>query len=310
MSVDRAGALLRLNTALLMREPGPWVSRLVMPLVLITLTRPLFARALGGAAGTTQAVAGMLVMFSLLGMSVVGGAILAERFWSTADRLRASPARRWELLAGKAMPVLALLLAQQALILGYGRLTFGLHVAAPPLLVGTVTVWATTLLCIGAALGTFARSAGALSAMVDVGSLTLTGLGGAFIPYAMLPGWAQAIAPVSPGYWGMKSLTAALDERVGPTLAGWAVLLAVAAVAAGLAGRRLATGWGRGPARVSRDRGATGRVGRTVGAGGTGGTGCDAAPERPASRSSARCPRPGRRRCRGSACRGPHGAPP
>ena len=246
MSVDRAGALLRLNVALMMREPGPALSRLVMPLVLITLTRPLYARALGGAAGTTQATAGMLVMFSLLGMSVVGSAIMAERFWSTADRLRASPARRWELLAGKALPVLVLLLAQQALIIGYGRLTFGLDIAAPMLVAGTVLVWGVTLLCIGAAIGIFARSGGALSAMVDIGSLALTGLGGAFIPYAMLPAWAQAVAPVSPGYWAMRSLTGALDGSTGRTLTAWAVLLGVAAIAAALAGRRLATGWGRG----------------------------------------------------------------
>ena len=246
MSVDRAGALLRLNASLMLREPGPALSRLVMPLVLITLTRPLYARALGGPAGTTQATAGMLVMFSLLGMSVVGGAILVERFWSTADRLRASPARRWELLAGKAVPVLVLLLAQQALILGYGRMTFGLRIASPLLLAGTVTVWAVTLLCIGAALGIFARSGGALSAMVDIGSLGLTGLGGAFIPYSMLPAWARTIAPASPGYWAMRSLTAALDGSAARAMTGWAVLLGVAALAAALAGRRLAAGWGRG----------------------------------------------------------------
>ncbi len=245
MSADRAAALLRLNFTLLLREPGPAISRLVMPLVLITLSRPLFAAALGGSTGTTQVVAGMLVMFSLLGMSVVGSAIMVERFWHTADRLRASPAGRVELLAGKAVPVLVMLLAQQTIVLGYARIAFGLAVASPLLLAGTVLIWAVTLLCLGAALGTYARSGSALSAMVDIGSLTLTGLGGAFIPYALLPAWAKAIAPVSPGYWAMRALRGALDGDVTAVLAGWLALAAVALVAGALAVRRLNRGWGR-----------------------------------------------------------------
>lgn len=245
MSTDRAGALLRLNFTLMVREPGPAISRLVMPLVLITLSRPLFAAALGGSTGTTQVVAGMLVMFSLLGMSVVGSAIMVERFWHTADRLRASPAGRLELLAGKAVPVLVMLLAQQTIILGYARLAFGLRVASLPLLAGTVVIWAVVLLSLGAVVGTHARSGGAMGAMVDIGSLTLTGLGGAFIPYALLPAWAKAIAPVSPGYWAMRALRGALDGDVTAVLSGWLALAVVASVAAALAVRRLNRGWGR-----------------------------------------------------------------
>jgi len=162
-----------------------------------------------------------------------------------SDSYSAVQSTRVELLAGKAVPVLVMLLAQQTIILGYARLAFGLRVASPPLLAGTVLVWAVTLLCIGAALGTYARSGSALSAMVDVGSLTLTGLGGAFIPYALLPTWAKAIAPVSPGYWAMRALRGALDGDVAGVLSGWLALAVVALVAAAFAVRRLNRGWGR-----------------------------------------------------------------
>ena len=78
-----------------------------MPLVMIVLLRPLYLSALarrGVQAGTVQVVTGMLVMFSLLALSVVGTAILTERTWRTWDRLRATPARSGELLATKALP--------------------------------------------------------------------------------------------------------------------------------------------------------------------------------------------------------------
>ena len=69
------------------------LSRLIMPLVMILLLRPLYLSALarrGVQAGTVQVVTGMLVMFSLLALSVVGTAILTERTWGTWDRLRAT----------------------------------------------------------------------------------------------------------------------------------------------------------------------------------------------------------------------------
>jgi ABC-2 type transport system permease protein len=245
VTADRAIALVRLNGILYARDPGPLIGRVAMPLVLITLMRPLYTAALGASAGTAQAVAGMLVTFSLLAMSIVGSSILTERIWHTAERLRSSPAPTLELLIGKAVPALALLVVQQVAILAYGRLVFGLRIASPMLLATTVLVWGTTLLFIGALLGTVARSGGGLSAMVDIGSLLLTGLGGAFVPLDILPRWARAIAPASPGYWAMHAMRGAFDGNVHACVAGWAVLAAFVAASAVTAGHRLRRGWGR-----------------------------------------------------------------
>ena len=91
----RVAILVRHNLALFLREPGPLLSRLVQPVFLMLLMRPLYVAALasyGVEAGTAQVVTGMLVLFSLLALSVVGGAIMAERAWRTWDRLRATPA--------------------------------------------------------------------------------------------------------------------------------------------------------------------------------------------------------------------------
>ncbi|MGC4897466.1 ABC transporter permease [Micromonospora sp. DT31] len=244
----RINALVRLNTTLLLREPGPVVSRLLMPLILITVLHPLYRAALSGsgnAAGTTQIVAGMLVMFSLLALSIVGSAILTERVWRTWDRLRVTPAASWELIAGKVVPSFVILVLQQVLILGFGALLFALPVRDVLLLATAVAIWVVTLLCIGTALGTIARSHSELAVFYDIGGLALTVLGGALVPLSLMPDWARALAPLSPGYWAMSAFRHALDGESAEMMRANAVLLGLAVLFGALASWRIRRGWGR-----------------------------------------------------------------
>ena len=244
----RVGALIRLNTALLLREPGPVASRLVMPLVLILVLHPLYRAALAGTgqeAGTRQIVAGMLVMFSLFALSIVGSALLTERSWRTWDRLRATPAASWELLLGKAVPSVVVLILQQVLVLALGAALFGLSVSDLGMLAVVVAVWVFTLLCLGMLLGAVARSHSELAVFYDLGGLVLTTLGGALIPLSMMPGWTRALAPISPGYWAMDSYQAALTGDVSALMGDVTVLLALGVAAGALASWRITRGWGR-----------------------------------------------------------------
>ena len=241
----RMTILARHNAMLMLREPGPVISRLVQPLVLIALMRPLYLAALardGAQAGTIQVVTGMLVMFSLLALSVVGTGILTERSWRTWDRLRSTPARAGELLVAKALPALALLVVLQAEVIAFGAGVFGLRVPDPGLLALAVASWALALLGIGTALGATLRSQSELNVAYDIGGLLFSALGGALIPAAELPRWARAIAPGSPGYWAMGTLREALHGQAGPTVRDAGVLLAVAAAAGTVAAWRMSRG--------------------------------------------------------------------
>jgi ABC-2 type transport system permease protein len=245
-SLWRIAALARHNTILRWRDPGQFVSYLVMPMVLTLAFKPLFARAFAG--GATQAVTGMLVIFSALALSIVGNSTLAERSWHTWDRLRSTRAGITELLLGKTLPAYGLLLLQQTILLGYGVIVVGVQphgAGAYGLMVLSIMVWGATLLAIGTALAGAVRSHGELSAASDIGALTLTTLGGAFVPVSMFPPWLQAIAPVSPGYWALSMLQAAMRGEVTGTIWRAGVLAAVGLAAAGFAYRRLTRGWGR-----------------------------------------------------------------
>jgi ABC-2 type transport system permease protein len=244
----RTAALVRINAMMFVREPGPVVSRLVMPLILIAVLRPLYVAALADAgtdAGTAQVVSGNLVMFSLLALSIVGSAVLTEREWRTWDRLRATRAAPWELILGKSVPAFGVLVVQQVLVLGAGAALFGLRIADLGLLAATVCLWVVTLLAVGTALGAFARSHSELAVFYDLGGLTLTVLGGALIPLQMLPHWARVLAPVSPGYWAMTSFRAALDGNVHGLVKPAVVLVTLTVVAETLACWRITQGWGR-----------------------------------------------------------------
>lgn len=245
-SLWRIAALARHNAIVRLRDPGQFLSYLVMPMVLMLVLKPLYQRAFAG--GTTQVATGMLVIFSALALSIVGNSMLAERSWHTWDRLRSTRAGILELLLGKTLPVYAVLLLQQTILLLYGIEVLGAHPhsgGAYWLLAVAIAVWSATLLAVGTAIAATVRSHGELSAACDIGALTLTTLGGAFVPATMFPPWLQSAAFASPGYWALTMLQAAMHGDAPGTLVPAIVLLAVGAAAGVFAYRRLAHGWGR-----------------------------------------------------------------
>ncbi|MFD8339064.1 ABC transporter permease [Streptomyces solisilvae] len=241
----RTSALVRHNFVLMIREPGPLLSRLCMPLVFITLLRPLYISAQGQTAGTQQAVIGTLVTFSLLALSISSQAILTERLGRTWDRLRSTPLRPAEMLVGKAVPVFTVLFAQQALVIVFGIWAFGLRVAHPLLLVSVLINWSFTLLGLGALLGVLARSVGELSAAYDIGGMLLSSLGGALVPLDVLPHWVGVIGPFTPGYWAVRGLHTALTGDTTAVLTVCVTLLGMAAACGTLASHRLRRRSGR-----------------------------------------------------------------
>lgn len=233
-TVLRVGALTRHNLLLRRRDPANLITYIIIPVILIALFKPVLTR-LMPAGGTAQDVTGMLVLSSTLALQIAGMSLLSERTWRTWETLRATPATAAELLIGKAVPVLAVLLLQQAVVIGYGVAVAGLSLAGPPfLLMLALLVWSTTLLAAGSLLATLVRSHSQLAVLTDIGAIVLSTLAGALLPLSLMPSIAQHVAPASPGYWAIKMFKAALRGDTAATLGPAAILGAIAA-AAGLA---------------------------------------------------------------------------
>ncbi|MEU3251197.1 ABC transporter permease [Streptomyces sp. NPDC006997] len=241
----RTGLLVRHNLVLRLRDPGQLISYVAIPMVLMLVLKPLYMEALDS--GTVQAVTGPLVMFSVFALAVVGNSIMVEREWRTWDRLRSTRAGRGELLLGKMVPGFVVLLVQQGVLMVYGALVLGLDV--PAAVIGwvalAISVWGLALLSMGAFLATVARSRSDLGMVTDLGAISISALGGALVPVDLMPGWAQHVAPFSPGYWAMSLLRAALSEDGAGMVRPVLVCLAIALVFGVLAAYRLSRGWGR-----------------------------------------------------------------
>jgi len=244
LSALRVAALTRHNLLLRRRDPASLITYMIMPVILMWLTRPLLTRLMPGG-GTAQDVTGPLVFSSTLALQIVGMSLLSERTWRTWDMLRATPATAAELLIGKAVPVLAVLLLQQAVVIGYGVGVAGLGVAGPYLLLLAVLVWSVTLLAAGSLLATLVRSHTQLAVLTDIGAIVLSTLGGALLPLSMMPSIAQHVAPASPGYWAISMLKAAIRGDATGTLAPAAILGAIAVAAGATACLRLRQGLAR-----------------------------------------------------------------
>ena len=240
----RTGALIKYNALLRLRDPSQLISYLVTPMVFMVVFAPLYKKALG--VDAVSAVTGQLVMFSVFSMAIVGNAIFVEREWRTWDRLRASRAAKAELLVGKAVPVFVVLVFQQLVLVGYGWLVVGMHFPASiGLLVLAIAIWGFTLLALGSALATIVRSRGDLIVAVDLGAILVSTIGGALLPVSLMPGWAQAAAPFSPGYWGLRLLQSAINGDFTGMAKPALICLGMGLVAGSFATYRLAHGWGR-----------------------------------------------------------------
>lgn len=239
-SLGRVAALVRQDWRLLAGDPAPLIIRTAMPLLIMSFMQPLFRAALRAddvrdANGAEQGVPGMAVMFLFFLVYIVGFAVFREHGWNTWDRLRATSARPFELVAGRLVVPLAVAVVQLAVIFGAGGMLFGLRVRGSYLALAVVGVpLALCVVMVGMALVSLCRSIAQLSVLANLLALVFAGLGGALTPQSALPDWAGVLAPGVPSYWAMRGFSTVILDGGGVA----AVLLPAAvlcAFAAGLA---------------------------------------------------------------------------
>ena len=237
-------AVTKLQFRILRRDPVFLVVMFGMPLAVMPLLRTTMGLSLAasgypGADGAEQVVPGQMVLFGFFVAGSTAFALFREHGWRTWDRLRASPASPRAILFGFAIPWTCIHAAYQTVLLLAGGLAFGLRLdGGSPVALGLM-VWAfafcvVSIVLLGAA--TF-RTVNQLQALINIGALVMGGIGGALIPVEQLPGWAQAVAPVTPQYWAMEGHLSIFLESAGLSdiLPSLAVLVSMGVVASALA---------------------------------------------------------------------------
>lgn len=139
-----------------------------------------------------------------------GISLVVERTSGTLVRLRAAPLSRSQILGGKAVACFATVLVVVGLLLGLGRLAFGMRADAPALLAlaALCSAWAYVgMMMLFSALGKTERSAGGIGWAV---LMILTMLGGGSVPLMFMPGWLRTASHFSPAKWAILAIEGAL----------------------------------------------------------------------------------------------------
>lgn len=239
-------AILRQEVRILRHEVDAVVVLLAMPLILIPVLKgPIEAgfEAQGEAIDGSQfVVVGQAVMFAFFLVTYMGFAVFREHGWHTWDRLLAGPVSTMQVVAGKMIPWMVIGAAQTCIIFGLGILFWDLSipVGALPGIALLILVYMVFLAAFAMMLIAFTDSIMLLQALASLGAILLGAVGGALVPFGLLPDWLQVISPITPTYWIMRGYTDLLIEGEAWTaaLVPCGVVLAMAAGCALLARMR------------------------------------------------------------------------
>jgi ABC-2 family transporter protein len=144
---------------------------------------------------------GIFWIVSLLAVSV-----LREKQEGTFRRLLVAPMGRIVMLAGKLMPYYLINIVQIAIMLGVSSLLFRMNLGHSP--AGLVVVslaaaaTATGLGVLVAALGRTEAQIGGLTVLL---LLTLSALGGCFVPRFTMPDWLRTVGLITPHAWALDA---------------------------------------------------------------------------------------------------------
>jgi ABC-2 type transport system permease protein len=238
ISFRRLGVIVVHELRLIRRDPLPLLILIVFPIILTAFLKPAFRPALvqsghPDANGAEQVVPGQAVMSAFYLVALITFTFFAEHSWATWDRLRASAASSLEIVVGKALPRVVVGVLEFVVILSVGVVAFDLHVRGSALaFVPLVTVFALCLVLLGVAVTAVSRTAQQASSFGFLGMVLFGAIGGAFVPFNLLPAWAQAVAPCTPTYWAMRGMNSVIldGQGVGGVLAPTGVLLGMGAL--------------------------------------------------------------------------------
>jgi ABC-2 type transport system permease protein len=247
MTPRRVGVIVAHELRIMRRDPMPIMVLIAFPIITMAFLKPAFRPALvhaghAQANGAEHVVPGQAVVGAFFLVSMITLSFFAEHTWATWDRLRASAATSIEIVAGKAVPRIAIGITQLVVLLLAGVVVFDLRVRGDALAIAPLIVaFATCLVMLGVGVTAVCRTAQQANAIALAGMVLFGAIGGALVPFSVLPDWARAIAPVTPTYWAMRGLESVILDGAG--FGGVAlpagVLLAMSALFAGLAARAL-----------------------------------------------------------------------
>jgi ABC-2 type transport system permease protein len=235
--------IFRLELRIARKDPSVFAILFVMPLTVLYLVAPAMRPALMlqghmTASGAEQAMPGMAVLFGNFAMAFLAFAIFREHTWNTWERLMIAPLSRSAVIAGKALLPFGLVILQQFFLLWAALVIFDVQITGSPGAYLMLTVaFALFTVAAGLALTAWLGSLQQINAVINISSLVLGGIGGAFTPIELMPAWIRTISVLSPNYWAIGGFKAIILNGAGLSQVAFpaALLAALAAACFGIA---------------------------------------------------------------------------
>jgi len=139
-------------------------------------------------------------------VSLLAGSVLEERRVGTFRRLQVAPMSRAAMLAGKLLPYYLINLIQLVIMLGASSLIFGMSLGQSP--AGLVTVSlavAAAATGLGVLVAALARTDAQVGGLATLLLLTMSALGGSFVPRFIMPAWLRTAGLVTPHAWALDA---------------------------------------------------------------------------------------------------------
>ncbi len=159
---------------------------------------------------------GMTLQYLLFWGMDSGLLLLRERRRGTWRRVRAAPVALATVVAGKVLATALVALAQIAVTFAFGRLVFGVTVEGSAVGFATLALAAALL---SAASGLLVAALGAneerARSLAVLAILTLSMLGGLWLPSFLLPGWVRRLALAVPTTWAVRGFEGVTWQGMG-----------------------------------------------------------------------------------------------
>lgn len=179
----------------------------------------------------SQVVPGYTVMFVFFVIITMVRRFIKDKESGMLSRLRSTPMKAYEYLIGMWIPNIFIVLIQCAVLLGFGRLAYHLQLGDLLSIACIIIALSICTTGIGLALSMLVRSENQGVAFTQLITMGGAALGGLWVPFYLLPKFAQTIGHITPQYWAQQGFQKVMlhGAHLGSILPMLLVLLAFGA---------------------------------------------------------------------------------
>jgi ABC-2 type transport system permease protein len=154
--------------------------------------------------GFLQSSPGMMVQFTILGLTTCSMVLFLERKDKTLERLLTTPIRHAEIIGGHLLAVFLVVIVQELLLASFGQLFFGVNYLRVPLgillMMAALALWVASL---GLLIGVISKCAEQVIMWSLIAMFLFSGLGGAWFPLEVAGETFSKIGHLSPAAWAI-----------------------------------------------------------------------------------------------------------